>query len=111
MAEQPDASPTAAVQPQGAKDFRKQIIITNDLREHIGNIWLLISNWMSRNFQEFFLAREGKQRMGSVNGDIVERAKVSCELVELAKVPCELVELAKVPCESDRRNLRRFPLA
>jgi len=54
---------------------------------------------MSRNFQEFFLAREGKQRMGSVNGDIVERAKVSCELVELAKVPCELVELAKVPCE------------
>ena len=42
---------------------------------------------MSRNFQEFFLAREGKQRKGSVNGDIVELAKVPCELGELAKVP------------------------
>lgn len=38
MAEQPEASPTAGVQPQGSKDSRKQMVITDDLREHIGNI-------------------------------------------------------------------------
>ena len=38
MAEQPEASPTAGVQPQGAKDSRKQMVITDDHREHIGNI-------------------------------------------------------------------------
>jgi hypothetical protein len=38
MAEQPEASATAGVQPQGAKDSHKQMVITDDLREHIGNI-------------------------------------------------------------------------
>jgi len=46
-------------------------------------------------------AREGKQRTGSVNGEVVELAKVPCEVVELAKVPCEVVELAKVPREAE----------
>ena len=44
-------------------------------------------------------AREGKQRTGSVNGEVVELAKVPIEIVELAKVPIEIGELAKVPIE------------